>query len=878
MSAGRRRYFRLHIFLFCLLFPLVGVAQQNDNGVRKQATAVRVADGAIRLDGRLDDDGWREAPAVTDFIQKEPDEGVAPTEDMEVRIVYDSDVIYVGARMYNRKRIPIQTPMGRRDDVEALAEHVLVSLDTFHDRRTAYAFGVSANGVRLDRFYPGDDENVFDEGFDPVWQARTSIEDDSWTAELWIPFSQLRFTDQPDHVWGLNVQRFLPTNNEMDYWVAVPRTQRGWSSHFGDLRGIQGIRPPRRVELLPYVAGASTVEGNRDPGNPFDSNFARRAGVDLKMGIGSNLTLEATFNPDFGQVEADPAEVNLTAFETFFAEKRPFFTEGANLLGPQSVNNFYYSRRIGARPTASVSGDYVDYPLTSTIATAAKLTGRLASGTSLGLFGAVTTPESARRFNTGATGIDTVRVAPRASYGLARVQQEFGELGSTVSGLVTFVHRDLMANDPLERLLTRNAVTALADAILRFKDGDYELTMYGGGTRVAADPIALARIQRSATHYLQRQDAGYDKYDPLRTSMPGFKSGGSLERVGGRHWLWTASTDFESPGFDPNDIGRLNFADGIRADGSLRYRETVPGRRLRAYSFGVTQRNEFTFGGVRQAGSTTGNATVTFLNFWTAILDTGPQFRALDQRLTRGGPSMGVPQGWATTVTLRNRAAAQTNWNLRVQNTRDEIGGHVWNANGGVSFRPTPQWQLSVTPTFREETEPQQYITALAGGRLETFGTRYIFGYIDRTTISTQVRMGYTLRPDLNLDLYAEPFAASGRYYDLGELARPGGLRLRTYGTGGTTIVQQTAGLYAVTDGTSAFTVRANDFNVRSFRSNLVLRWEWRPGSTLYLVWQQDRHVEERLGQAVDFSDVFRSFGAPGSNFFAIKTSFWLPL
>ena len=388
MSAFGPKYFCLHTLLFCLLFPFAAVAQQTETGgTRKQAVAVRVADGAIRLDGRLDDQGWRNAPPITDFIQKEPDEGAAPTEDMDVRIVYDSDVIYVGARMYNRKHVPIQAPMGRRDDVEALAEHLLVSFDTFHDRRTAYAFGVSANGVRLDRFYPGDDEAVFDEGFDPVWRARTSVEDDSWTAELWIPISQLRFTAQSEQIWGLNVQRFMPTNNEMDYWVAVPRTQRGWASYFGDLRGIQGIRPSRRIEMLPYVAGGSTVEGSNDAANPFDSAFTRRTGMDVKMGIGSNLTLEATVNPDFGQVEADPAEVNLTAFETFFAEKRPFFTEGANLLGPQSVNNFYYSRRVGARPTTSVSGDYVDYPQTSTIATAAKLTGRLPSGTSLGMLG-----------------------------------------------------------------------------------------------------------------------------------------------------------------------------------------------------------------------------------------------------------------------------------------------------------------------------------------------------------------------------------------------------------------------------------------------------------------------------------------------------------
>lgn len=879
MSAPLPRYFCPHTCVFCLLFPLIVSAQQAKNGnPRKQAVAVRVAEGAIRLDGRLDDDGWRDAPPITDFIQKEPDEGVAPTEEMDVRIVYDSAVIYVGARMHNRKRVPIQAPMGRRDDVETLAEHILVSFDTFHDRRTAYAFGVTANGVRMDRFYPGDDEGVFDEGFDPVWQARTSVEEDSWTAELWIPLSQLRFTAQQEQVWGLNVQRFMPTNNEMDYWVAVPRTQRGWSSHFGDLRGIQGIRPPRRVELLPYVAGASTVSAERDPGNPFDQEIARRVGLDVKMGLGPNLTLEATVNPDFGQVEADPAEVNLSAFETFFSEKRPFFTEGANLLSPRSVNNFFYSRRIGARPTTAVAGDYVDYPFTSTIGTAAKLTGRLPSGTSLGMLAAVTTDESARRFNAGAPAIEELRVAPRTTYGLARVQQELGPNASTTSAMVTYMHRDFTENDPLARLLTRTAFSVSGDSLLRFKRGEYELSSYYGITYVEGDPAAIARVQRSSAHYFQRPDREYSRFDPTRTSIPGYKAGASFERVGGRHWLWGIDTDFEPPGFEPNDMGRLSYGDGIRADPSIRYRETVPGKLFRSYSFGVTQRNEWSYDGVRQGGNVTGNANLTFLNFWTASLDTGPTFRIQDPRLTRGGPLMAGPSGWTTTMSLRSRAAAQTGWNTRLQRTTDELGGYVTNVNGGISFRPSPQWQLSVTPTYRREVDAQQYVAALGGGRTETFGTRYIFSYIDRTTVSTQIRTGYTLRPDLNLDLYAEPFAASGRYYGFGELAAPRALRLRTYGTAGTTISRQPDGSYIVGDGTSTFTLRDNDFNVRSFRSNLVLRWEWRPGSTLYVVWQQDRRVEERRGQAVSFDDMFRSLGAPGSNFFAVKTSFWLPL
>jgi hypothetical protein len=874
---------RLALLLVTLALVRDAGAQERIAGeavVRKQATAMRVGEGAIRVDGRLDDESWRQAIPITDFVQKEPDEGVQPTEGMDLRVVYDDSAIYFGVRLHKSPERQIQAPMGRRDGVEEQAEYVMVALDTFQDRRTAYAFGVTATGVRIDRFYPQDDETNFDEGFDPVWEARTTTDDSGWSAELWIPFSQLRFNDLAEQAWGLNVQRSTPSINELDYWVAVPRTQKGWASHFGDLTGIVGVRPTRRLELLPYVAGASTVNANRDLANPFDDgrNLTSRFGGDLKMGIGPNLTLEATMNPDFGQVEADPAVVNLTAFETFFTEKRPFFTEGASLLNMSNVNNFFYSRRIGAPPVASVSGDFVDYPSTSTIIAAGKLTGRFSSGTSLGAIAALTDSESARVFDLDYGTIGKVRVAPRTSYGLVRVVQEFGVSRSTVSAMATAVHRNFVANDPLSALLPENAFSVASDSLLRFKGGQYELFSYGGFTYVGGEPGAISRIQRSAVHYLQRPDRTYARFDPTRTSLAGYKAGGIFERTGGRHWLWNVNTDFEPATLDTNDIGRLSAGDGIRLSGTLRYRETVPGRMFRNYQLSVSQNNEWNFAGMRQGGSARANLTLTFLNFWTATLSTGPNMRFLDGRLTRGGPLMRAPGGWLTTATLRNRASAETVWNGSLTRSIDELGGGRLNVNGGLSFRPGPRWQLSVTPAYTREVGSQQYVTSLDGGRPETYDRRYIFSFIERSTVSTQLRTSYTFKPDLNLDVYAEPFAASGRYYDFGELAEPRALHLRFYGTAGTTIALQPDGSRVVTDGTASFPLKNSDFNVRSFRSNVVLRWEWRPGSTLYIVWQQDREISETLSGRVGAGDMFRSLSAPGSNFFAVKTSFWLPV
>ena len=315
----------MHLVLWLMVGALVARPAEADQAaastVRKQASASRVADEAIRVDGRLDEEVWLGAFPITDFVQKEPIEGAPPTDAMEVRFVYDDSALYVGARMFSRVEAAIQAPLARRDNGDAQAEYVLISLDTFLDRRTAYDFGVTASGVRLDRYHSTDRDDVVDAGFNPVWEARTAIGPDGWTAELWIPLSQLRFNSQRDLTWGLNIRRFRPTLDEDDYWVLVPRTERVWASRFGDLQGISALRPTRRLELLPYVASASTVRANRDPRNPFDDgrNLSSRVGADVKMGIGTNLTLDATVNPDFGQVEADPAEVNLSAFETRFA-------------------------------------------------------------------------------------------------------------------------------------------------------------------------------------------------------------------------------------------------------------------------------------------------------------------------------------------------------------------------------------------------------------------------------------------------------------------------------------------------------------------------------------------------------------------------------
>jgi len=860
--------------------PVAGVTGQNapTAAERKRATATRIDSGTITVDGRLDEAVWFNSSAITDFIQKEPQQGAPPTDDMEVRFAYDGDAFYVGARMWARNAREIQAPLGRRDNSDQ-AEHILIALDTFLDRRTSAVLGVTAGGVRLDRYHGTDNEDSFDAGYDLVWGARTSIDSEGWTAEIWIPFTQLRFNPEDDLTWGLNIQRFRPTINEEDTWVLIPRTVRAWASRFGDLQGVSDVRPARRIELLPYVAATSTLYGDAAGSNPFrqGANPGGRVGADAKIGIGPNLTLDATINPDFGQVEADPAEVNLTAFETRFTERRPFFLEGSPLFNIGHPN-FYYSRRVGTRPIGPATADYVEYPPFASILGAAKLTGRLPSKTSIGFLAAATAEESADIADAGLDEERSVRVAPRAYYAVGRVLQEFGTNASTAGLFASLVHRDFQESDPLADLYSRNAAAFAGNTLLRFKGGQYEFRAAGGGSVVTGTEAAMTRVQRSSAHFAQRPDRDYAVLDPTLTSLPGWTLQAQFDRTGGRHWLWGVSSKADSVNFETNDFAVLNGADGLLVSGNLTYRETQPGRIFRGYAFTLNASNDSTLRLLRQEGTVRGQANLTWANFWTTNLSVTRNLAQMSTTLTRGGPLMARGPGWTTQLSVGNRAASQTRFTASATAANNDDGASIRRVSGSVSFRPAPRWQFSAEPFYDRVTEPQQYATTLAGGREETYGSRYIFGFIDRSTVSTKFRMGFTVKPDMNLDVYAEPFAASGHYYDYGELLEPQSrLRLK-YGTEGTTLVVNDDGSQTVTADGSTFTLRNRDFNTLSFRSNVVLRWEWRPGSTLFVVWQQSLSGTEVIGDYVNLGDMFRSVTAPGPNLFVVKTTFWLPI
>ncbi len=834
----------------------------------KQAQAVRVPNGSLHLDGRPDEALWASVPAITDFVQKEPVFGVPPSEAMEIRFAYDDDALWVGAKMEVKGRT-IQAPLTRRDGTFK-SEHLWISLDTFHDRRTAYSYGVSASGARMDFLHRSDSEWNRDSGYDPVWEARVHVNDDSWTAEFRIPFSQLRFNASETQVWGLNADRWIPSKNEDVFWIPIPKDETGWSSRMGELHGISGIKPTRRVELLPY-ASTTGVKGE-DEGTPFRDGWDQtsRVGLDFKMGLGPNLTLESTIHPDFGQVEADPAEVNLSAFETFFPEKRPFFTEGAAIFN--AVQGYFYSRRIGGTPSGEVEGDAVQYPKTSEILGAAKLSGRTAAGLTMGGLFALTAQEEAQVFDAATGKVSAVTVGPRTSYAVVRLRQELGKNGSGIGVFLSGVTRNFEKTDPLAAIYNRNAFTAVVDFSHRFSRRTYEVSGNLGYTRVAGEPADIERLQRSSARYFQRPDATHVHLDPTRTKLDGGSGSLGLSKGEGR-WTFEVRGGFESPEHERNDVGSLSTADGVMGFAELGYRQTRPGF-FYSWETSIFANGEKNYAGETQSQRGGGSVALTWRNYWSTLLFWNLQGRAQDERLTRGGPTMGTPRGWSLSLIQGNAFQSTNRVSGRAFFSGNEDGGSSYSFGGNLALQASPRVSLSLAPSYSRSTTVRQYVDTLDGGRPLTFNQRYIFAAVDQTTIVASFRASLILKPDLTLDVYAEPFAASGRYYDHGELLAPGSRQLRVYGRGGSTVVLNPDGSRTVEDGLGSFVIADNDFRSLSFRSNVVLRWEYRPGSTFYAVWQQDRADSAAYARA-GFSDLVDSRSAPGDNIFALKASFF---
>ena len=858
------------------------------NAQEVRAVRAERLDGApVQLDGRLEEAAWSRAAAGTDFTQFQPNPGAAASQRTEARVLYDDEALYVGMRLHDTEASRIASQLGRRDALDLYSDWALVLIDSYHDRRTGFEFAVTPRGVQRDVLHY-DDQNM-DLNWDGVWEVATSVDDEGWTAEFRIPLSQLRFSPAEDGtVWGVNFGRQLARQDEWAWWSPILPDVAGFVSAAGELHGIRELEPPRRLEVLPYAV-AQGIQAPVTVGDPFQREGGREGtlafGGDVKYGLSSELTLSATINPDFGQVEADPSVFNLTAQEVFFAERRPFFTEGSNIFGfgigaGGPAETLFYTRRIGRSPQRDLAGDYTDIPGNTTILGAAKVSGRTVGGWSVGFMDALTSEEAGLTLEGGA--IESHTVEPLTNYGVARVMKDFREGDSRVGAILTTTHRRL-DGDPGLLFLTEQAYSGGVDFRHRFAGDTWDFNGFVAASHVVGDTAAIQRLQESSRRYYQRPDADHLAYDPDATSLSGLSGQFWLGRVAGKLRGGVGST-VRTPGFEVNDAGFLNSADVGMVYGNLNFNQFEPTGPFRSFNLGFNPSASWDFGGDRLHTQANAWSNWTFLNNWHIGVWGSRGFEALSNGSLRGGPAIIRPGAWRFNP-WANTDSRNPVWLNAWAFWEQEDEGAGWARNGGVNVNVRPSGALSLEfgPSINQRGSDWQYVDQVEDGAGDT---RYLFAQLRQHTVSLTTRLSYTFAPTLSLQLYAQPFLTAGSYSGFREVSDPRAAafadRFHTFSDAEIAFVPPAEegewGEYEVDrdgDGSADFTFGAPDFNFKELRSNVVLRWEYRPGSTAFLVWSQGRSDVGPDGAFRFGRDMDALLGARGSNVLALKVTYW---
>ena len=844
------------------------------------------ATAPIIVDGLLNDEVWLRAPAVTSFTQRDPEEGKPVSEATEMRIAYDDNALYVAARMHDREPARIARQLARRDQ-NAEADSFSVFLDPHHDHVTGAAFSVTAAGVQSDSTIYND--SWTDNSWDAVWESAVKIDDSGWSAEIRIPYSQLRFSRSAQLTFGLNAMRYIQRKKEEAWMVQVPKTENGLASRMGHLDGLDGVTPHRTVEFMPYVVSrAEYVEP--EPGDPFNDGARAFAGtgVDLKYRVSSSLSIDGTINPDFGQVEVDPAVVNLTAFETFYEEKRPFFIEGANIFsnfGRGGANNFwgfnradpmlFYSRRIGRAPQGSASGDFVEQPTSTTILGAAKLTGKTKRGWSLGVLDAVTGREWAK----AVTGLEQTEseVEPLSNYFVGRAEKELGRRAA-IGVLGTAVNRDLRAPD-LRADLPAQAYVGGIDGYY-FLESKREWVVNGriAGSHLTGSTDAITGLQNASQRYFGRPDATHVELDPAATSLGGWTGSLNLNRNAGVHQvnaaLWSVS-----PGFDSSDAGFTFAADRAGMHAVYQWRNPKVNRFARSRFLALAKFYTWNFARELQGDGFFAIGNVELKNYWSIFANGGVFRDTQDDRATRGGPSMLNPSAATGFVGVDSDGRKPISVGANFNFNRNEVGG--WSRGFGlnVRYRPAASLEISAGPSFDRRHGLAQYVDTFTDPIVtDTYGSRYVFSTLDQKEFSLQTRVNYVMSPKMSLQVYMQPLVSVGHYTGFKQFARP-----RTFdfipldASPGSLTYDPVAQRYTAVpaDGGASFQFDDPDFNFKSLRLNAIYRWEWRPGSAIYVVWTEQRQDDAYPGQFQLGRDLGSTFSAPANDVLMFKLAYW---
>jgi len=861
--------------LLCLL------AGETAEAAGRQVTAER-ASHPPTIDGVLGEAAWDTAPVNDHFWQRDPHEGAPPQFRTEFRVLYDDHAVYVGVRAYDPQPAAIRGLLTRRDE-DSASDWIAVAIDSYHDRRTAFTFWLNPAGVQRDMMLF--DDTMEDWSWDAVWEAASTIDDQGWTVEFRIPYNQLRFPSAPEQHWGMQVGRVVQRTKEQSFWAPIPKARAQLVSLFGELDGIRDVPPSRRIELLPYLLGGGRLAAV-ETGDPFHDTAEPMGGggLDFKYGLTSNLTLAGTINPDFGQVEADPSQVNLSAQETFFPEKRPFFLEGADIFrfglsqgdGDDAVEQLFYTRRIGA-PPHDTGGDYAPYydeDTSTQIYGAAKVSGKTAGGVSVGAMTALTSKEESR-LQDDAGEQSTIVIEPLTSYSVLRLRKDANAGRSSVGLIATGVHRRLDGTG-LEWLHDRAYAGGL-EARHRTADDQWAFDAKLAGSLVHGDPAALIETQTASQRYYQRPDATHIHFDPERTSLAGMAFLGAISRVGGKHWRYATGWDSRSPGFEVNDLGFQRKADYVVNWVWVQWREDSASDRLQRWQMNYNMWNVTDWAPEELGTGGNVNFDATFRNWWGVSFGAAGNHNRRDTQRLRGGPSVrGVDDlnSWTSV------------WSDPGKRVFGSLGANTWlapassswsvGAHASVTVQARSNLQVSLGPLAEIRSDGLQYVDQAedGGGDLH-----YLLARIDQRLLGLTMRLAYTASPRLSLQVYAQPFFAAGAYSDYKEPSQPQATSYadRYHQLLGDQIRQQDDVVYVDRDGDGAadYAVDRPDFSFREVRSNVVLRWEYRPGSTLFLIWSHQRSSDDSDGRFRFGRDLRALADETGEHVVLAKLTYW---
>ncbi|MFL1894126.1 DUF5916 domain-containing protein [Aquimarina sp. 2-A2] len=890
------------LILCFLFFFICGFSQSNDTikVVKRIYQTNPIQDQeAPTIDGVLDETAWDLVPWTADFIEKEPDENTPPSQQTKFKIVYDQKYLYVGFRCLDTEADKIEKRLSRRDGFQG--DWVEINLDTYHDKRTGFSFTITAAGVKGDEFISRNGNN-WDGSWNPIWYTATTIDDEGWWAEIKIPLSQLKFGKSKEQIWGLQVTRRLFRKEERSVWQRIPQDAPGWVSEFGELHGLLNIEPQKQLEIQPFgVTQLDTYEA--EDGNSFrdGEDFKLNAGIDAKIGITNDLTLDLTVNPDFGQVEADPAAIALDGFQIFFEEQRPFFVENKNIFDYRFANNadnLFYSRRIGRSPQGNISttdDDFADVPKNSTILGAAKFSGKTKDGWSIGVLESVTSREIATVEDALGNRREAV-VEPLTNYFVGRLQKDFNERNTYVGGIFTGVHRDLgdqlfidldnsetdesselvgFRENTLESSLRQSAYTGGFDFRHNWKDRKYFIEGNIVASHVTGSKEAITETQTSITHLFQRSDASHVDVDSSRTSLTG--TGGKLTagKSGGGNWRYDGGFYWRSPELELNDIGFLRQADEIQQFANLRYLFLKPTKFYRRAEVAFNQFATFDFEGNYNRIQYRLFGFINYKNNWWTEVGLGHKPRIYGNTVLRGGPRWRFSDDNYAFLFFGSDRRKKFHFTVGYDGSRAAHNDYTFDRFVvRLNYQPFDALSVSFNPEFRINKDKTQYVAT------EDFGdaARYITGNIEQNTLSASFRINYTINPNLTIQYYGQPFISRGRYsnfnYVNNPLAKKLSNRVSLYSPDQISASDDGYSIDENRDGLEDYDFDNPDFAFVQFRSNLVLRWEYIPGSEIFLVWSQGINGDGDAGNKLFKSLDNQILGQKPENTFVLKVTY----